>query len=94
MSTSGESDQLACHPQACALQTCLQKHTYAPDKCEALVDKLWRCCGLYYRTRGVPLDGSHPDPDALLAPGSDTPDACPLPSVTRRKLLQRSIPLD
>ncbi|KAH7339018.1 hypothetical protein B0J17DRAFT_659480 [Rhizoctonia solani] len=24
-----------CHPQACSLQSCLNKNTYSPDKCDA-----------------------------------------------------------
>ncbi|EIW54092.1 uncharacterized protein TRAVEDRAFT_132725, partial [Trametes versicolor FP-101664 SS1] len=55
---------------ACALQSCLNKNTYSPDKCEAHLRKLYRCCwDMYKRTD---------------AQGEST--ACPMPKVVRRWL--------
>ncbi|CAF1337536.1 unnamed protein product [Adineta steineri] len=33
-----------CQNFACELQTCLDKHTYNPDKCEKVLNKLKQCC--------------------------------------------------
>ncbi|KAA1476463.1 DUF1903-domain-containing protein [Dentipellis sp. KUC8613] len=59
-----------CQAEACALQDCLSRHTYTPDKCETLMRKLYNCCDEMYRKTD---DG-----------GEST--ACPMPSVVRRWL--------
>ena len=57
---------------ACALQSCLGKNTYRPEKCDDYVRKLYKCCWeMYERTDGK---------------GEST--ACPLQNVTRRWLKQ------
>jgi len=51
------------HPNpspACNLQACLNKNTYAPDKCEDLMRKLYQCCdGMY---------ASNPDAESTACP--------------------------
>ncbi|KAH9922571.1 hypothetical protein B0H21DRAFT_662129, partial [Amylocystis lapponica] len=55
---------------ACTLQTCLNKNTYSPDKCDEHLRALYRCCrGMYEQTDGK---------------GEST--ACPMPSVVQRWL--------
>ncbi|CAF1531981.1 unnamed protein product [Rotaria magnacalcarata] len=39
---SGQSE--FCQSFACALQSCLHKNTYNPDKCEKVLNKLKQCC--------------------------------------------------
>ncbi|PWN38772.1 hypothetical protein IE81DRAFT_295827, partial [Ceraceosorus guamensis] len=41
----------ACHPRACALQSCMQKHL-DQDKCSEQVKDLYRCCGKFYARHG------------------------------------------
>ncbi|KAI0087068.1 hypothetical protein BDY19DRAFT_893523 [Irpex rosettiformis] len=55
---------------ACNLQTCLNKNTYAPDKCSKQMRDLYVCCARMY--------------DETNDKGEST--ACPLPSVTRKWL--------
>jgi hypothetical protein len=55
---------------ACALQTCLNKNTYTPEKCDAPVRALYLCCARMYAAQG---DGAEST-------------ACPMASVTRRWL--------
>ncbi|KAI0785765.1 hypothetical protein C8Q75DRAFT_722420, partial [Abortiporus biennis] len=55
---------------ACSLQTCLNKNTYTPDKCENYVRDLYRCCQKLYQDTNDK--------------GEST--ACPMPSVVRRWL--------
>ena len=59
-----------CVPIACALQACLNKNTYSPDKCDEHVRRLYRCCWRMYQE----TDGR----------GEST--ACPMQSVVRRWL--------
>ncbi|CAF0807157.1 unnamed protein product [Rotaria sp. Silwood1] len=33
-----------CQKFACDLQTCLNKHTYNPEKCDKILDQLKQCC--------------------------------------------------
>lgn len=116
MPSSGPSsdleDQSACHTQACRLQGCLQRNTYAPDKCEWAVHALWKCCGHFYQSRGINLDPDvHPlqaakdrhyraQLDTRWNAGSDakeghreTPDACPLPGETLKKIQDKGVKL-
>ncbi|KAJ7247179.1 hypothetical protein B0H12DRAFT_1053601 [Mycena haematopus] len=56
----------ACQTQACALQTCLNKNTYKPEKCDHYLRALYMCC-------------QKMEDDA---PGSDVKStACPMPNV-------------
>ncbi|KAI0740790.1 hypothetical protein C8Q76DRAFT_203607 [Earliella scabrosa] len=55
---------------ACTLQSCLNKHTYNPEKCDEHLRKLYKCCWNMYRE----TDGK----------GEST--ACPMESVVRRWL--------
>ncbi|KAF9237866.1 hypothetical protein BU15DRAFT_48192, partial [Melanogaster broomeanus] len=34
---------------ACALQTCLTRNTYTPDKCDEDLRRLYACCSEMYR---------------------------------------------
>ncbi|KIP09020.1 hypothetical protein PHLGIDRAFT_29262 [Phlebiopsis gigantea 11061_1 CR5-6] len=60
----------ACQGQACALQSCLNKNTYSPEKCESSIRDLYKCCAVFYASTNDE--------------GEST--ACPMPSVTRRWL--------
>ncbi|EIN06391.1 hypothetical protein PUNSTDRAFT_72306 [Punctularia strigosozonata HHB-11173 SS5] len=55
---------------ACTLQTCLNKNTYQPEKCDAQLRELYTCCQRFYEATGDK--------------GEST--ACPMPSVVRRWL--------
>ncbi|TFK64283.1 hypothetical protein BDN72DRAFT_802272, partial [Pluteus cervinus] len=57
---------------ACELQTCLNKNTYSPERCDALVRKLYTCCQSLYEKQGENVKAS----------------PCPLPRVVRRWLEQ------
>ncbi|KAH9975582.1 DUF1903-domain-containing protein [Lactifluus volemus] len=59
-----------CQAEACALQGCLTRNTYSPEKCTENMRNLYRCCQLLY--------------DATGDHGEST--ACPMPSVVRRWL--------
>ncbi|KAI9441552.1 DUF1903-domain-containing protein [Lactarius indigo] len=59
-----------CQAEACALQTCLSKNTYAPEKCAEKMRNLYKCCQALY--------------DATKDRGESS--ACPMPSVVRRWL--------
>ncbi|KIJ15624.1 hypothetical protein PAXINDRAFT_77194, partial [Paxillus involutus ATCC 200175] len=37
---------------ACALQTCLTRNTYKPEKCDEYLRKLYVCCSEMYRREG------------------------------------------
>ncbi|KAI0732498.1 hypothetical protein C8Q72DRAFT_118366 [Fomitopsis betulina] len=59
-----------CQAEACELQTCLNKNTYKPGKCNEHLRKLYQCCQtLYAQTSDR---------------GEST--ACPMPNVVRRWL--------
>ncbi|KAG8220445.1 hypothetical protein J3R82DRAFT_3139, partial [Butyriboletus roseoflavus] len=38
---------------ACALQTCLSRNTYNPEKCDEYVRKLYTCCLEMYNIEGA-----------------------------------------
>ncbi|CEQ38721.1 SPOSA6832_00178 [Sporobolomyces salmonicolor] len=62
-----------CHPEACAIQTCLMNKGYQEERCVAHILKLYECCATLYQQRG---DGAEGGP------------SCPNPTVLRRKLEQ------
>ncbi|TFK97330.1 hypothetical protein BDV98DRAFT_574657 [Pterulicium gracile] len=64
------SDEPGCQAEACALQTCLNKNTYSPDKCNERVKQLYLCCQRFYKE----TDDK----------GEST--ACPMPRVVERWL--------
>lgn len=48
--------QEACSGEACAIQTCLAKNNYMPEKCKRQIEDLQKCCEKYQVTgsqRGV-----------------------------------------
>lgn len=53
---------------ACVLQSCLNKNTYAPEKCDLYMRDLYKCCADMY--------------DSINDKGEST--ACPIPRVVRR----------
>ncbi|KAL6305091.1 hypothetical protein BKA93DRAFT_731448 [Sparassis latifolia] len=55
---------------ACALQTCLNKNMYSPEKCDDHLRKLYKCCQAMY--------------DDTDDKGEST--ACPMPNVVRKWL--------
>ncbi|KAH9037953.1 DUF1903-domain-containing protein, partial [Lactarius hengduanensis] len=59
-----------CQAEACALQTCLSKNTYSPEKCAENMRNLYKCCQALY--------------DVTEDRGESS--ACPMPSVVRRWL--------
>ncbi|KAH9935128.1 uncharacterized protein BXZ73DRAFT_45563 [Epithele typhae] len=60
---------------ACALQSCLNKNTYAPDRCDDHVRKLYRCCMHMYRETN----------------GKGESTACPMESVVKRWLKRKGL---
>ncbi|KAI9465186.1 DUF1903-domain-containing protein [Lactarius psammicola] len=64
------SDPL-CQAEACALQACLSKNTYAQEKCTEKMRNLYKCCQALYD-------------DVTEDRGESS--ACPMPSVVRRWL--------
>ncbi|KAF7341201.1 DUF1903-domain-containing protein [Mycena venus] len=60
----------ACQAEACALQTCLNKNTYKPEKCDERLRGLYGCCQQMYDNAP---EGAEP---------SST--ACPIANVVRR----------
>lgn len=59
-----------CFPKACAIQSCLQKSGFNQAKCEPLIDDLYKCCALFYKTRGREAEA----------------ESCPIPSVVDRRI--------
>ena len=59
-----------CQPHACAIQTCMQK-TYNQEKCNHLIEDLYRCCAKFYNQKN--------DQKAKT-------ESCPILPVVRRKL--------
>ncbi|KAJ6493321.1 hypothetical protein C8R45DRAFT_867288 [Mycena sanguinolenta] len=65
------------HKRACALQTCLNKNTYKPEKCDDRLRALYMCCQKMYDN----------------AQGSDTKStACPQQSVVKRWIKDHPAP--
>lgn len=52
VSTTPDKDAITTVQVACALQTCLSRHTYTPDKCDDYVQRLYMCCLDMYKTKG------------------------------------------
>ncbi|KAJ7469336.1 hypothetical protein B0H11DRAFT_1393667 [Mycena galericulata] len=65
------SDSEACQAEACALQTCLNKNTYKPEKCDERLRALYQCCQNMYDSAGGEASGA-------------TSTACPMESVVKR----------
>ncbi|KAA6410923.1 MAG: DUF1903-domain-containing [Lasallia pustulata] len=63
-----------CHARACAIQDCLQKHSYKEDKCQGQIDALYECCNTFYERQG---DDAHTV-------------SCPKASLLRLKMKQRA----
>ncbi|BGP12417.1 Cx9C motif-containing protein 4, mitochondrial [Rhodosporidiobolus nylandii] len=59
-----------CHPEACAIQTCLMNNAYQESRCQSQLAALWRCCDQFYKQKG---------PEAEC-------DACMKPSLLKLKL--------
>ncbi|KDQ56338.1 hypothetical protein JAAARDRAFT_132420, partial [Jaapia argillacea MUCL 33604] len=55
---------------ACELQSCLNKNTYKPDKCDKYMRNLYECCQALYEREGEKAEST----------------ACPMPGVVRRWL--------
>lgn len=62
-----------CHPQACAIQACIQKNNYDEAKCQRQIDALYECCNKFYQKEGD---------DASTV-------SCPKASLLRLKMRQR-----
>ncbi|RDB20775.1 Cx9C motif-containing protein 4, mitochondrial [Hypsizygus marmoreus] len=69
------SKQQACQAEACELQACLNKNTYAPEKCDDQLRKLYECCQRMYDSK-----------TGDAANGGNESTACPMPSVVKRWL--------
>ncbi|KAF9262560.1 DUF1903-domain-containing protein [Marasmius fiardii PR-910] len=63
-------DDSPCQTQACSLQTCLNKNTYQPERCDRYLRELYLCCQKMY-------DESD---------GKRESTACPMPNVVKRWL--------
>ncbi|KAJ7328446.1 hypothetical protein DFH08DRAFT_883946 [Mycena albidolilacea] len=59
-----------CQTEACALQTCLNKNTYKPEKCDERLRALYICCEKMYDDAPSGSDASS--------------TACPMPNVVKR----------
>ncbi|EDR07833.1 uncharacterized protein LACBIDRAFT_298053 [Laccaria bicolor S238N-H82] len=57
-----------CQTEACDLQSCLNRNTYAPEKCEKNLRSLYECCQRFYK----------------LTEGRGESTSCPLPNVVQR----------
>ncbi|OSX61733.1 hypothetical protein POSPLADRAFT_1145226 [Postia placenta MAD-698-R-SB12] len=55
---------------ACTLQSCLNKNTYSPEKCDQHLRTLYKCCQSMYKQTEGKGDSS----------------ACPMPNVVKRWL--------
>ncbi|TRM63582.1 hypothetical protein BD626DRAFT_457005 [Schizophyllum amplum] len=60
----------ACQAEACSLQTCLNKNTYKPEKCDDHLKQLYLCCQKFYQETNEQAEST----------------ACPIPSVVKRWL--------
>ncbi|KAF9473062.1 DUF1903-domain-containing protein [Pholiota conissans] len=63
-----KSSDPPCQTEACALQTCLNRYTYSPEKCDHHLHNLYECCQRMY--------------DSTSGKGEST--ACPIPQVVTR----------
>ena len=77
--TADEIRMSTCHPQACRIQSCLQKNTFQQDKCENLIDDLYRCCARFYR------DGTTTQSKGIQ------PDACPVSKTVDRRIATKGL---
>lgn len=51
-----------CQNEACSLQSCLNRNTYSPEKCDTYLLKLYECCtSLYAATDGKGESTACPD---------------------------------
>lgn len=41
-----------CKPEACNIQSCLERTRYNEEKCTKFIDKLYLCCKKYYEENG------------------------------------------
>ncbi|RMX80109.1 hypothetical protein D0869_07808 [Hortaea werneckii] len=75
----------ACHPQACAIQDCIQKNNFKEERCQKqastspmpsllVIDALYECCNLFYQRNG--------DEASVVS--------CPKAILLRLKMKQRS----
>ncbi|KAI7117045.1 hypothetical protein KC316_g18851 [Hortaea werneckii] len=64
----------ACHPQACAIQDCIQKNNFKEERCQKQIDALYECCNLFYQRNG--------DEASVVS--------CPKAILLRLKMKQRS----
>ncbi|CAK3961844.1 DUF1903-domain-containing [Lecanosticta acicola] len=70
----GLKSEPPCHPQACAIQDCIQKNNYKEEKCQKQIDALYACCNLFYQQNGD---------DASTV-------SCPKANLLRLKMKQRA----
>ncbi|ODN93583.1 hypothetical protein L198_05452 [Cryptococcus wingfieldii CBS 7118] len=67
------SEKQACHPEACAIQSCIMKNNYDESRCQKQIEALYRCCSNMYET--AEREGKNPESDS-----------CPLKSVVERRM--------
>lgn len=74
-----------CQGEACTLQTCLNRYQTSPEKCDDQLLGLYRCCAKMYDMANEKGGG-----DGKGKGGGREADssACPIKSVTFRKLKQ------
>uniref|UniRef100_A0A8D0C3E7 Cx9C motif-containing protein 4 n=1 Tax=Salvator merianae TaxID=96440 RepID=A0A8D0C3E7_SALMN len=46
-----------CQKYACEIQKCLQANNYVESKCEAVLQKMRRCCAQYPEGRSISCSG-------------------------------------
>ncbi|KAJ7073150.1 hypothetical protein C8F01DRAFT_1106286 [Mycena amicta] len=68
-----------CQEEACALQACLNKNTYKPEKCDHYLRELYLCCQKMYESAASNTQG------AAGTSGKES-TACPMESVVKRWL--------
>ncbi|KAK9456907.1 hypothetical protein V1511DRAFT_495650 [Dipodascopsis uninucleata] len=54
-----------CHPEACAIQNCLQRSQYNERRCTAAIDSLYECCRKMYEQDPSARAIACPKPDLL-----------------------------
>ncbi|KAL2757156.1 hypothetical protein ACRALDRAFT_1093105 [Sodiomyces alcalophilus JCM 7366] len=55
-----------CHPQACAIQRCLNRNNYDENQCQSAIVELYHCCERFYGKQGnTAISPSCPKADVL-----------------------------
>ncbi|ESK89711.1 hypothetical protein Moror_16852 [Moniliophthora roreri MCA 2997] len=72
---ASKNSEPPCQTEACSLQSCLNKNTYSPERCDEHLKNLYLCCQKMY------------DDDS---DGRTESTACPMPDVVKRWIKDHS----